>query len=77
MPMRAGRQPAHGMKTVASLSQVAAELGCSKARAQRIEAQALMKLRAVLAQRGYVVDDLMDAPHVPAAGPGAAATMAP
>jgi hypothetical protein len=77
MPRIAGRQPAHGVEAVVSLAEVAAELGCSKQRAQQIETRVLSKLRGVLAQRSYVMADLIDAFTSLRAGPKAraAATM--
>ena len=58
---REGHQPDHGQEAAASFAEIAAELGCSKARVQQIEAQALAKVRVLLAQRGYRAVDLFDA----------------
>ncbi|MDM0083163.1 sigma factor-like helix-turn-helix DNA-binding protein [Variovorax sp. J31P179] len=70
MLMRAGHHPAHGLEVACSFSEIAAELNISKQRAAQIEEQALAKLRVLLAQRGYVIDDLIDtgmqADHQPA-----------
>jgi DNA-directed RNA polymerase sigma subunit (sigma70/sigma32) len=64
MPAPGSQWTAASRLAVASLDEVAEQLGCTRQRVQQIEAKALEKLRLKLAARGFTLQDFVDCVEV-------------